>query len=154
MTHRPVTEIRTATPLDTVPVQDLVRAAYAKWVPLIGREPAPMKADYDRAIREHRIDILYVDGRMVGLIETVMHPDHLWIENVAITPERQGKGLGRHLLAHAETTAAAAGRFELRLLTNGAFEANIALYKALGYRVDKSEPFLSGTAVFMSKRIA
>ena len=30
---------------DAEAIRDLVRAAYAKWVPLIGREPMPMKED-------------------------------------------------------------------------------------------------------------
>jgi len=39
-------------------IRNLTRAAYAKWVPLIGREPRPMTADYDAAIRAHRFDLL------------------------------------------------------------------------------------------------
>jgi ribosomal protein S18 acetylase RimI-like enzyme len=35
-----------------------------------------------------------------------MRLDHLWIENVAVAPEGQGRGYGRLLLAHAERRAA------------------------------------------------
>ena len=145
-------EIRSATPGDTEMVRTLVRTAYAKWVPVIGREPLPMKADYARAIREHRIDLLSIYGRIVGLIEMIMHPDHLFIENLAVAPEHQGQGLGRRLLAHAEQTAAASGHTDIRLLTNAAFETNIALYKAVGYRIDREGPFLGGATVYMSKQ--
>ena len=100
---------------DAARIRDLTRAAYAKWVALIGREPLPMQADYDRAVREHAIDLLTVDGALAGLIETIVRPDHLWIENVAVAPDRQGRGYGRLLLAHAETRAAEAGRGEVRL---------------------------------------
>jgi ribosomal protein S18 acetylase RimI-like enzyme len=144
MSSDPDITLRPATLEDAGAIRDLVRAAYAKWVPMIGREPMPMKADYERAVREHRIDILDRGGEMVGLIETMLHGDHLWIENVAVAPASQGRGLGRRLLAHAESEAAAAGRAELRLLTNAAFEANVALYAALGYRVDRREPFRDG----------
>jgi ribosomal protein S18 acetylase RimI-like enzyme len=122
-------------------------------VPLIGREPLPMQADYDRAVREHAIDLLTVGGALVGLIETKLQPDHLWIENVAVAPERRGRGYGRLLLAHAEKRAVNAGRAEIRLLTNAAFAANLALYARLGYAIDRTEPFRGGTAVYMSKRI-
>jgi GNAT superfamily N-acetyltransferase len=90
---------------------------------------------------------------MVGLIETIHHPDHLWIENLAVRPDRQGKGLGRLLLAHVERKAVEAGRAEARLLTNAAFEANVALYTRGGYSVHKREPFMGGTAVYMSKKL-
>jgi hypothetical protein len=39
-------------------VRDLARAAYAKWVPILGREPKPMTADYDAALAEHVVDVL------------------------------------------------------------------------------------------------
>jgi GNAT superfamily N-acetyltransferase len=149
----PTIEIQPAERDQIGAVRDLVRAAYAKWVPLIGREPLPMTADYEQAMREHAIDILYADRRMVGLIETITHADHLWIENVAIAPESQGRGFGRRLLAHAEAKALAAGRAELRLLTNALFEANVALYLAIGYVVDRREPFRGGFTVYMSKQL-
>jgi GNAT superfamily N-acetyltransferase len=146
-------EFRPAGPTDVPVIHELVRAAYTKWVPLIGREPLPMTADYAVAVKEHDIELLFVDHRMVGLIETMLNPDHLWIENVAISPGSQGQGLGRRLLARAEEKAAAAGRGESRLQTNGAFAANIALYTKLGYEIDKREPFMGGIAVHMSKKL-
>jgi ribosomal protein S18 acetylase RimI-like enzyme len=138
-------QIRSATPADAASIRSIVRAAYAKWVPALGREPLPMQADYDRAIREHQIDLLYVDGQMVGLIEMIARADHLFIENVAVSPEHQGQGLGRRLLAHAERVALARGYRDIRLLANAVFESNISLYKAVGYRIDREEPFMGGS---------
>jgi GNAT superfamily N-acetyltransferase len=139
---------------DVDAIRDLVRAAYAKWVPLIGREPMPMKTDYAVAIIDHDFDLLCDGDTIVGLIETEPRPDHLWIENVAVHPDRQRQGLGKKLLKWAEKRAEVAGTGELRLLTNEAFEANVKLYKKVGYRIDRTEPFhLGGTTVYMSKRI-
>src|SRR3546814_4807225 len=117
MPPEPFVEFRTARSEDAGMIQDVVRSAYAKWVPLIGREPRPMNADYERAVQEHRIDLMYLGLRMVGLVEMMLRDDHLWIENVAVRPEDQGSGLGRRLLAHAERKAIEAGRAETRLLT-------------------------------------
>jgi GNAT superfamily N-acetyltransferase len=153
MHSAPIMEFRPASPRDVPAIRELVRAAYAKWVPVIGREPLPMAADYQLAVREHQIEILHVDGAMAGLIETMLNADHLWIENLAIRPSQQGKGLGPKLLARAEESAAAAGRRESRLQTNAAFAANVALYTKLGYAIDKREPFMGGITVFMSKRL-
>lgn len=153
MSSEHVAEMRPANPQDAGMIRDLVCAAYSKWVSVLGREPLPMKADYERAVREHRIDMLCIDARMVGLIETVLHADHLWIENLAVRPDCQGKGLGRQLLAHAERKASEAGRTETRLLTNAAFEANVALYQRVGYRIVRREPFMGGTSIHMSKKL-
>ena len=138
---------------DAAAIRDLVRAAYAKWVPIIGREPMPMQADYDVALAEHDFDLLVDSEVLVGVLETLHQPDHLWIENIAIHPDRQGQGYGRRLLKWAEKRAGIAGTGEIRLVTNGAFEANVALYKRVGYRIDRTEPFRGGTAVYMSKSV-
>ena len=55
-------DLRPATPDDVPAITALVRAAYEKWVPLIGREPMPMQADYDEAVHDHMIDLLF-DGK-------------------------------------------------------------------------------------------
>ena len=47
---------------DAAAIRDLTRAAYAKWIPVIGREPMPMIADYDEAVRRHRFDLLEAGG--------------------------------------------------------------------------------------------
>ncbi|CAN7453509.1 GNAT family N-acetyltransferase [Mesorhizobium caraganae] len=145
---------RPAEPADAAAIKDIVRAAYARWVPVIGREPLPMRADYDKAVAEHPFDLAVEGDRIVGMIETMLEDDHLWIENVCVTPQAQGRGIGRLLLERAEQKAREAGRFELRLLTNGAFEANVSLYRRHGYTIDREEPFMDGTTVYMSKKLA
>jgi ribosomal protein S18 acetylase RimI-like enzyme len=146
-------ELRRAAAADAAAVRALTRAAYAKWVPLIGREPKPMQADYERAVREHRIDLALLGGALAGLIETIAEPDHLLIENVAVAPAFQGRGLGRRLMAHAEQLAAEQRHGEIRLYTNARFEANVALYRRLGYRIDREEESALGLTVYMSKRL-
>ena len=112
-----------------------------------------MTADYDAAVRNHRIDLLYLDDTLAALIETIPAADHLLIENVAVSPAFQGRGLGRRLMAHAEALAASQGHREIRLYTNKMFAANVRLYETLGYRLDREEPFSGGIVVHMSKRV-
>jgi ribosomal protein S18 acetylase RimI-like enzyme len=148
-------ELVRAGPDDAGAVRDLVRVAYARWVPIVGREPTPMTVDYAKAVVEHEIELLVEDGALIALIETYRAPGHLYVENIAIAPERQGRGLGRRLLAHAEAKARESGLTELRLLTNARMEANIRLYRSHGYVIEREEPFsLGGTTVHMSKRLA
>jgi ribosomal protein S18 acetylase RimI-like enzyme len=146
-------EIRQAMATDAAAIRELTRTAYAKWVPLIGREPKPMTADYDAALRDHRFDLLYVGGSLAALIETIREADHLLVENVAVSPEFQGRGLGRRLMARAETLAKSMGFGEVRLYTNQRFAENIALYRRLGYRIDREEGLPVGVVIHMSKRL-
>ena len=94
-----------ATPADATAVRDLTRVAYAKWVPVIGREPGPMNADYDLAVRNHMVDFLRLGSELAALIEMRPEIDHLLIVNVAVSPAHQGHGYGRALLSHAEELA-------------------------------------------------
>ena len=133
----------------------LVRATYTRWMPVVGREPKPMTADYAAAVRDHRIDLFEVDGALVALIEMVPAADHLLVENVAVATAVQGRGLGRELLAHAETVARSLGLGELRLYANRLMAGNIRLYGRLGYRVDREEERAPGwTIVHMRKTLA
>lgn len=154
MASLPPTALRRAAPSDAAAIREVTRAAYARWVPLIGREPLPMQADYAAAVLAHRFDLLVRGIAVMALIETALRDDHLWIENIAVHPDHQRQGLGRRLLAHAEALARESRRAELRLLTNAAFASNIALYEASGYAVTAREPFLGGETVFMTRRLA
>ncbi|PRD53429.1 GNAT family N-acetyltransferase [Phyllobacterium myrsinacearum] len=142
-----------ATMGDADAVRSLVRSAYAKWIPVIGREPKPMGADYEHAVQHHLVDLLYADGELAGLIEMIRETGCLLIENVAVAPAFQGRGYGRLLLTHAEALAGSLGLREIRLYTNKMFAENIALYLKLGYTIDREEPFLGGIAVHMRKPI-
>ena len=146
-------EIRRAGPADAAAIAALTRAAYEKWIPVIGRAPKPMTADYDVAVREHLIDLLFAGGELVALVECIREPDHLLIENLAVGPAQQGHGYGLHLLRHAETLARDLGYAELRLYTNKLFAENVAFYAKHGYRFDGETAFKGGFLVHMSRRI-
>src|SRR5262245_43393767 len=94
------TILRRAAEPDAPAILALTRAAYAKWVPVIGREPLPMNADYSDILRKDRVDLIYVGPVLAALMHTTRKPDHLEIYNVAVAPGFQGRGLGRRLLAH------------------------------------------------------
>lgn len=146
--------IRRATAADAAAIRDLTRLAYAKWVPLIGREPLPMAADYDRAVAEHLIDMAEQDGKLVALVEMIAHDDHLLIENLAVHPDAQGQGLGERMLRHAEATARELGFLEVRLYTNEKFAANIAFYAKRGYEITERGSIVPGSVtVFMKKSV-
>jgi GNAT superfamily N-acetyltransferase len=152
-----IQSIRPAVIGDADGVAALVARAYSKWIPVIGRPPKPMLADYRRAIAEH---IVYVieDAQSAGLaaiVELVAAPDHMLVENVAVDPARQGQGLGRMLLAHAEVVARERQLPVMRLYTNALMRSNIDLYERLGYVTIERRYIekLDTTVVYMSKTL-
>jgi N-acetylglutamate synthase-like GNAT family acetyltransferase len=134
-------------------VRELTRAAYAEWAALVGREPKPMTADYDHAVREHIIDLYEESGELIALIEMIQQPDCLLVENISVRPDRHRQGPGDALLNHAENFARSAGLTELRLYTNAAFASNIAFYGRRGFDAFLREPIPDGgELVNMRKR--
>lgn len=145
---------RTAGPDDAAAILALTEAAYARWVPVIGRKPLPMTADYGRAVVEHRIELVETGGGIAGLVELAAEPGHLLIVNLAVEPGQQHRGLGSRLLARAEAVARELGLAELRLYTNSLMAENVALYGRRGYAVDRVEQRTPDWAiVHMRKRL-
>jgi ribosomal protein S18 acetylase RimI-like enzyme len=148
--------VRPAGPEDTAAVGDLVRAAYSKYVERIGKEPAPMLEDHAALIRAGEVWVLDggAGGGLLGVL--VMRPDedHMFVDNVAVAPGRQGRGLGRRLVAFAEERAREAGLSEIRLYTNEKMHENLSFYGKLGF--EETDRGLDGgyRRVFMRKRLS
>jgi len=124
--------IRQAVPGDADAVRTLVRLAYEPWIAVVGREPAPMQDDYAAQIAAGQTWVFDDHGPLAVLVVEDA-PDHLLIENVAVAPSAQGRGLGRRLLAQAAALARERNRPTLRLYTNALMHTNIALYAHLGF---------------------
>lgn len=149
---RPV-QIRAAEASDAAALREIVERAYAIYIERIGRRPAPMDDDYAEKLRERDVFVAVEDGAGVGLIVLLIAEDHLLIENIAIDPGHQGRGIGRSLMALAETYAGDRRIPELRLYTNAAMTENLAIYPRLGYRETGRRTINGFERVFFSKRL-
>jgi GNAT superfamily N-acetyltransferase len=145
--------LRLATDDDADAVRAVVDHAYEPYRPLIGRTPFPMLTDHAEAIREHDVWVLEADQGIAGLIELVRRDDHLWVENVAIAPDWQRRGLGRRLLGHAEDEARRLGYTQVGLLTNERYLDNIAMYTRYGYVETHRTPHLGTDLVHFRKQL-
>ena len=108
-------------------------AAYGLYVERIGRRPAPMDADFATHIARGEAHGAYSSGVLTGYIVLFPRGDHLFIENVAVHPGAQGKGVGAALLAFAEAEARRRGLDAIELYTNARMTENLSLYPRLGY---------------------
>lgn len=140
-------ELARANPLKEDQVVALVRTAYAPYIERIGKEPAPMGADYGAAIAAGQVVVARrvsgrtppatgspaTQGEVLGLIVTEAFTDHLLIENIAVSPAAQGFGVGGMLLEHAYAEARALGLAEVRLYTNAKMTENLSYYPRRGF---------------------
>jgi GNAT superfamily N-acetyltransferase len=125
--------IRKALPEEADAARDVVIAAYQHYVPVIGRKPAPMLDDYAARIGVGQLWVLQDAHGLAGVLVLEDGPDCFMLENIAVSPDRQGRGVGRQLLDFAEAEAARRGWNAVTLYTNALMLTNIAIYTARGY---------------------
>lgn len=125
--------IRIASKTDLSTVRQIARLAYAPYVPAIGKDPAPMVADF---AAHQATGELWVFDRppVLGYIVFRVSANTGFIENVAVAPDATGQGLGTELVTFAETAASAQGAKIMELYTNIHMVANLDYYPRRGYR--------------------
>ena len=88
---------------DVPSVQNVIAAAYAKYLARMDRPPAPLLSDYAAAVED---GALWVTGSPVTGVISLSHAGtSLLVENIAVHPAAQGTGLGRRLMEFAEQEA-------------------------------------------------
>ncbi|MEU6136907.1 GNAT family N-acetyltransferase [Nocardioides sp. NPDC047086] len=127
--------IRPAEAADAPRLKGIALAAYAKYVERIGLEPAPMGADYEEAIDSAVVWVAMADDDVAGYAVT-RDPggDGVLLENLAVAPGHQGRGIGRALITHVESRAKGRGALHVELFTHEAMTENRRLYAGLGYQ--------------------
>lgn len=144
---------RPAAPADLEAIRPIVQRSYGGYVDRMGTEPGPMRADYAGMIADGAVTVALFGGRIVGLLVVLPAADHVLLDNVAVDPQWQGRGIGRALIARAEDHARAAGKGEVRLYTHVTMVENQRLYAALGYEETGRGMQDGFERVFMRKRL-
>jgi GNAT superfamily N-acetyltransferase len=124
---------RAATPEDASGAAACVSAAYAHYIARNGLVPMPMRLDYDEVIRDCQVTVVEHDGGIVALLALTVTGEGFLLDNVAVAPAHQGRGLGRWLLQYAETEARRQGFDSIYLYTQEIMTENLALYRHAGY---------------------
>ena len=163
---------RQATIGDLPSIERLNAAAYAVYRDRMNRPPAPVVHDYTPEVEASMAWLIGERGEPcesgqpresgqpgergelpVGVIVLIPAGDSLLIENIAVAPAAQGRGLGRQLMEFAERQAAALGFSLLTLYTNEVMVENIAIYTSLGYRETARRLVDGYQRVYMEKRL-
>ncbi|MBX2879692.1 MAG: GNAT family N-acetyltransferase, partial [Granulosicoccus sp.] len=130
--------IRLAQSADEPLIRQCARSAYSQYVARIGREPAPMVADFESAIAAKQVYAGWagqsdVAVNFAGYVVFFRRLQNMHLENVAVTSSMAGRGFGRQLIEYVEKQASLQDLAGVELYTNVNMIENLSLYPALGY---------------------
>lgn len=102
--------IRPADASDAAFAYTVKRAALGKYVAQVwGWDEAVQQAHHAADWTNHRPDLVELDDVLIGTLEVVQHPDHVYIGEFYLLPEYQRRGIGTELLRRVLARADAAG---------------------------------------------
>jgi|tagenome__1003787_1003787.scaffolds.fasta_scaffold19970958_1 N-acetylglutamate synthase-like GNAT family acetyltransferase len=144
---------RRAAAADAGPVQALIAEAFGIYRPRLGRDPAPMAADYPALINSGRVWVAVQDDEILGVVVLQPEAEHLYLDTIAVRTDAQGRGVGARLMALAEAEAARHDLPAVVLCTNEVMTENLAYYPRRGYRLTHREEQHGFRRVFFRKEL-
>lgn len=153
---------------DAGAVADCVRVAYGHYLEEIGVEPGPLLDDYEAILRpfgkaqdkqaqdefrEHSVWVVKSGEVVVGVLVLIEKPEMILLDNVAVRPEGQGRGIGRALMDFAEAEAVRRGYGWVQLYTHELMVVNQAIYAKRGYEEFDRRVELGLNRVYMRKNL-
>lgn len=147
--------VRRAGAHDVPALQRIAEAAYTPYVARMGGlRPGPMETDYAAAVTDSEAWVAVDGEHVVGYLLLVPEADAMLLENVAVAPPHQGRGVGRALLELAESRTRAHGLHRIRLHTHETMVENQRLYSSIGFVETHRSTEHGFTRVFLEKWLA
>jgi len=146
-------KIRPANKCDVIAISDCVKKAYEHYIERLGKPPGPMLEDYVDTINRHIVYVAELDDSIVGLFVLMENYKPILLDNLAVDPVTQGKGIGNKLLGHAENYARNKGHTSIQLYTHELMFENIEYYQNKGYQITDRVTEKGYQRIYMSKAL-
>ncbi len=134
-------------------MHECAAAAYSHYIARIGKPPGPMLEDYSRVVAAHEAFVAEAQGAVVAFVVLIRTPEAVLLDNVAVLPAFQGRGLGKRLVALAEARAREHGFRAIDLYTHESMHENAAMYERLGYRETERKTVNGYRRIYMRKQL-
>ena len=120
--------IRLAMTTDVPAIKMIARKSFERYVPLIGKLPASMNAYFSGHVLKGTVFIAQSEKNQASVICSgiVIQRDGEWLlDNIAVSPEAQGRGVGSALIAACKTFLQKRGVQRYHFHTDEAMEQNL-----------------------------
>lgn len=101
----------------------------------MGQKPAPMIANFAAEIADEAVIVAERQGLFCGFLIFKFAAEKAQIENVAVLPGQQGRGIGTAMIVHTEQAAQDGGFTTIELYTNAKMTENLSYYPRQGYQI-------------------
>ena len=79
---------------DAPVIHDLIRRAYAHYIPILGYAPGPMRRHYKIQLAENPVWLAVAGYELAALLELIIEPESVVVEDLAVAPEAPASGPG------------------------------------------------------------
>lgn len=128
-----MTDIRIASAADAEAMAAISQNAFSHYVERMGKQPAPMLANFDFHLRYDHCLVASQDKVIIGYLILVLRAPEPLLDTVAVHNDYQGQGVGSLLLKAAEQAIVQTGFKSYQLYTNIHMYENINWYKKCGF---------------------
>ena len=155
-------KIRSAKAEDKDVITHCVQQSYRHYITRMGKSPGPMLNDYEEIISLYDVFVMDVFlGKecistlppIAGVLVLIKQPASILLDNIAVDPAYQARGLGKELINHAEQQAANWGYQTIELYTHVCMVENIVMYPKLGYTKTKEVSEKGFERVYFEKQL-
>tara|TARA_B100001093_G_scaffold517538_1_gene599368 strand:+ start:785 stop:1297 length:513 start_codon:yes stop_codon:yes gene_type:complete len=128
--------IRLAMTTGVPAIKMIARKSFERYVPLIGKLPAPMNAYFSGHVLKGTVFIAQSEkkqGSVLGYAIVIQRDGEWLLDNIAVSPEAEGRGVGSALIAAYKTFLQKRGVQRYHLHTSEAMEQNLTWYPEIGF---------------------
>ncbi|MCR6478902.1 GNAT family N-acetyltransferase [Variovorax sp. ZS18.2.2] len=143
--------LRRADASDAPSVTACAVEAFRHYTPRLGVVPTAMSRDYGAIIANAQVWVATQQDEVIAALVLDVTDEGFLIDVIAVLPQHQGTGVGRALLALAESEARRQGHASIYLFTNEKMTENRALYERIGYVEYRRLVLPERTRIFLRK---
>jgi ribosomal protein S18 acetylase RimI-like enzyme len=127
-------DVRAAVPEDLESLFELHRTIFRSQIELIwGWDEEWQRSQFRREFASSATSVIQTSGRTVGYIQTVAHAEFLYLLNIALHPDVQGRGFGTRLVQRLQRQAVRRG-VPVNLSVFRTNRRAMSFYQRLGFR--------------------
>ena len=125
--------------------------AYQKYVERMGKEPAPMRPVFEK---EDEVFVCEKDKQIVAFAIIVKINDQIILDNIAVDPAYQNKGIGNNFIEFIEQYLIKQGVNKYQLYTNEKMFENIDWYQKIGFKIFKKVTEKGFKRIYFEKKLS